>query len=166
MLVDFIRQPLRTQETIKQGLKIGFDLEVQEKSQKIKISFSQVPDQDGIFIHNYSQKAPAFIIDVVIAATRIKKNIEVFEMIVGPGELRHRSLYPENLKFDCSDSTCFKLRIRPLGFDNVSLIAKTIFRGCLPNNNDVFGRSEFGYESMGDSYMHINMEGDEFKHGV
>ena len=87
-------------------------------------------------------------------------------MIVGPGELRHRSLYPENLKFECSDSTCFKLRIRPLGFDNVSLIAKTIFRGCLPNNNEVFGRSEFGYESMGDSYMHINMEGDEFKHGV
>lgn len=53
-----------------------------------------------------------------------------------------------------------------MGFDNVSLIAQTIFRGCIPNNGDIFGRSENGYESMGDSYMHINMEGDEFKHGV
>lgn len=103
---------------------------------------------------------------MVIAATRLKKNIDLLGNVVGPGEMRHRSLYPENLKFNCLDSTCFKLRIRPLGFDNVSLIAKTVFRGCMPNNNDVIGRSEYGYESMGDSFMHINMEGIEFKHGL
>ena len=96
LLVDFIRQPIRTQDKIKQGLKIAIDLEYSQKSSKIKICFSHVPDQDGICIENYCATAPAFVIDVVIAATRIKKNIEVFDMIIGPGEMRHRSLYPEH----------------------------------------------------------------------
>ena len=104
-------------------------------------------DLDGIIIENLHLGCPSFVIDCVIAATRLTKHIEVPNIVIGPGELRHRSLYPENLKLDSSDSTCFKLRIRPLGFDNISLIAKTIFRGCLPNNDDVFGKSEFGYES-------------------
>jgi hypothetical protein len=68
------------------------------------------------------------------------------------------------MKLECQDSTCFKLRIRPMGFDNIRLLARTVYKGCLPNQS-ILG-SEVGFESQGTSYMHIMSEDEGYRHGV
>ena len=43
-------------------------------------------------------------------------------------------------------------------------MARTVYKGCLPNQS--FVGSEMGFESLGTSYMHINSEDEGYRHGI
>jgi hypothetical protein len=165
LFLDVIRQPVRKASEIKQGLKITFSIEETPKAKFVKVLLQHTTDRDGLILENLSEQGgPAYVVDCVIAATKLKRHLERLNMVVAPNEKRHVSLYPECLLLECQDSTCFKLRIRPLGFDNISLMARTIYKGCLPNQS--FAGSEMGFESQGTSYMHIMSEDEGYRHGI
>lgn len=160
-----IRQPVRQANEIRQGLKIIFQTEETPKAKFIKVLVEHTTDRDGLIIENHSYEGgPAYVVDCVIAATKLKKHVEKLNIVIDPNEKRHISLYPECKLLECQDSTCFKLRIRPLGFANIRLLARTVYKGCLPNQSCV--GSEMGFESQGTSYMHIMSEDEGYRHGI
>ena len=58
---------------------------------------------------------------------------------MGPRERKFKSL--SQIELDGRSSFCFKLRIRPIGFDNVPLIPRTELRGGIAgsqSNLDIF----------------------------
>ena len=93
---------MRQASEIRQGLKITFSTEETPKARFVKVNIQHTTDRDGLILENLTKNGgPSYVVDCVIAATKLKKHVEKLNLIVAPNEKRLVFLYPECKLLEC-----------------------------------------------------------------